>query len=105
MGGAAILRALAHTASPGIDRVVLLAPAGGEAMKSQTIKKLFVVAEKDGFYSKVYNLYQASREPKELKVYPGSAHAQHMFKSEYGVDLANLIVHFLRDELIKSLIS
>jgi alpha-beta hydrolase superfamily lysophospholipase len=97
MGGTAILRALAHTSDPRIDKVVLLAPAGGEAIKSQRIKKLFVVAEKDGLYAMVYNLYQASSEPKEFKVYPGSAHAQHMFKGEYGADLTNLIIRFLKD--------
>ena len=97
MGGAAILRALGHKVSPRIDKVILLAPAGGEAIKSQTIKKLFVVAEKDRFYSGVYTLYKTSSEPKELKVYPGSAHAQHIFKSESGVDLTNFIIRFLHD--------
>jgi predicted alpha/beta hydrolase len=97
MGGAAILHALMHTSNPRIDKVVLLAPAGGEAMKSQAMKKLFVVAEKDRFYSTVYDLYKGSLEPKELKVYPGSAHAQHLFKSEYGADLTNLIIRFLHD--------
>lgn len=97
MGGAAILRSLAHKVSPRIGKVILLAPAGGEAIKSQTIKKLFVVAEKDRFYSRVHELYMASMEPKELKVYPGSTHAQHIFKTEYGTDLTNFIIRFLSE--------
>ena len=97
MGGSAILRALGHKVDSRIDKVVLLAPAGGEVIKSHTIKKLFVVAEKDRFYSRVHTLYTASSEPKELKVYPGSAHAQHIFKTESGADLTNLIIYFLHD--------
>jgi len=97
MGGTAILRALGRKVNPRIDKVALLAPAGGEAIKSRTIKKLFVVAEKDRFYSGVHTLYTASSEPKELKLYAGSAHAQHIFKTEYGADLANFIIYFLHD--------
>jgi len=95
MGGTAILHALGHKVNPRIDKVILLAPAGGEAIRSQTIKKLFIVAEKDRFYSRVHSLYTASTEPKELKVYPGSAHAQHIFKTESGADLTNFIIYFL----------
>ena len=97
MGGEAVLCALGHRANPRIDKVILLAPAGGEVIKSQTIKKLFVVAEKDRFYSRVRTLYTVSSEPKELKVYPGSAHAQHIFKTESGKDLASFIIYFLHD--------
>ena len=97
MGGAAILGALGHKVNPRIDKVIILAPAGGEAIRSHTIKKLFIVAEKDRFYSRVHTLYTASSEPKELKVYPGSAHAQHIFKTESGDELTNFIIHFLRD--------
>ena len=95
MGGAAILRALAHISDPRIEKVILLAPAGGAGVKSQKIKKLFVTAEKDSFYPKVYELYETSQEPKELKTYAGSAHAQHLFTSEAGSDLTALIVRFL----------
>ena len=95
MGAAAVLRALGHKVSPRIDKVVLLAPAGGEAIKSQAIKKLFIVTEKDRFYPKVHDLYRQCSEPKELKVYPGSAHAQHIFKTDAGTDLTKFIVCFL----------
>jgi dienelactone hydrolase len=97
MGAAAVLRALGHKENPRIDKVVLLAPAGGEAIRSHTIKKLFIVTEKDRLYQKVHSLYTASSEPKEFKVYPGSTHAQHIFKTDSGTDLTNFIVHFLRD--------
>lgn len=97
MGGAAILRALGHTVDPRIESVILLAPAGGDPSKSTTVRKLFVVAEQDRFRATVSTLYDGSAEPKQLKVYSGSAHAQHLFKTEHGKDLTSLIVHFLGD--------
>jgi alpha-beta hydrolase superfamily lysophospholipase len=96
MGGGAILRALLHTTEKRIDRVILFAP-GGELINSQNIKKLFIVVEKDYRYARVYDRYKASLEPKELKVYPRSSRAQHMFKSKYGNDMTDLIVRFLED--------
>jgi pimeloyl-ACP methyl ester carboxylesterase len=98
MGGAAILRALAHKVNVRIDKVVLLAPAGGEAIKSNTIKKLFIVSKGDKRYPRVHTLYTASSEPKELKVYPDTSHAQHIFKTEAEVDLTNLIINFFKDQ-------
>jgi len=97
MGGAAILRALGHRISSRIDKTVLLAPAGGGAISNKVIKKLFIVTEKGRFYSGVHDLYKASSGPKEIKIYPGSAHAQHIFKTESGADLANFIIQFLHD--------
>ena len=97
MGGAAILRALANKVNERIDKVVLLAPAGGEAIKSKIIKKLFIVSRMDKFYSRVHALYTASSEPKELKVYSNASHAQHIFKTEAEEDLTNLIITFLKD--------
>jgi pimeloyl-ACP methyl ester carboxylesterase len=98
MGGAAILGSLAHKVNTRIDKVVLLAPAGGEAIKSKTIQKLFIVSREDKFYPRVHALYAASSEPKELKVYSGTSHAQHIFKTEGEVDLTNLIITFLKDQ-------
>jgi alpha-beta hydrolase superfamily lysophospholipase len=98
MGGAAILRALGHKVNPRINKVVLLAPAGGEAIKNKTIKKLFIVTKGDRFYSGVYTMFTTSSDPKELKVYPGTSHAQHIFKTEAEVDLTNLIITFLKDQ-------
>lgn len=98
MGGSVILRALANKVNTRIDKVVLLAPAGGEAIKSKTIKKLFIVSKGDKFYPRVHALYTASSEPKELKVYSGTSHAQHIFKTEAELDLTNLIITFLKDQ-------
>lgn len=98
MGGAAILDALSYISGPEVDKVILLSPAGGKAIRSRTIRKLFVVSEGEGFYAAVQSAYGLSAEPKVLKVYPGSSHAQHLLKSEHGRDLIDLMVRFLREK-------
>ena len=96
MGAAAITRALAHFPDLPVSKIILLAPAGGDPVKSTHIQKLFVVSAEDGFHSTVESLYASSNEPKTLKIYPGSSHAQHMFKTDFKNDLLQLMVHFLK---------
>jgi hypothetical protein len=61
------------------------------------VRKLFVVSEEDRLRSAVEDIYARSTEPKETRIYPGSAHAQHVLRGEHERDLAELIVRFLRD--------
>ena len=95
MGGAAVLNALDTKTDDVIDRVALLAPAGGPAIKRKSVKKLLVVSKEERLFPRVNKIYDESTQPKELKVYPGSFHAQNMFKSEYSEELTNLIINFL----------
>lgn len=95
MGGADILNALNIKTDLAIEKVVLLAPAGGVGIESKSIKKLIVVSKNERLFTRVKVIYHASSQPKELKVYPGSFHAQHMFKSEYSHELIKVIISFL----------
>lgn len=97
MGGAAILNALDRETDASINKVITLAPAGGKPIKSQTIKKLFIVARHDrlGLYPVVKKLYENSSEPKKFVVYEGTEHAQQLFKSSHKVELTKLIVDFI----------
>jgi pimeloyl-ACP methyl ester carboxylesterase len=95
MGGAAILNALQIKTNTSIKKVVLLAPAGGEAVSSSSIEKLFIVSKNEGLFSKVEMLFNSSTQPKTLKIYEGSFHAQHMFKSSYADEIARLIIDFI----------
>ena len=95
MGGAAILNALDIKTDAIIEKVVLLAPAGGNGIASKSIKKLIIVSQNEGLFSRVSSIYKESSQPKTLKIYPGSFHAQHMFKAEYSDELINLIISFL----------
>jgi len=94
MGGAAVLAALAQETVP-IDKVVLLAPAGGPALTSTSINKLFVVSRDEGLYDRVMAIYEASSEPKAIQVYPGDAHAQHLFDTLEREDLIRRIFGFI----------
>ncbi|MEJ2649828.1 MAG: hypothetical protein P8016_15640 [Sedimentisphaerales bacterium] len=97
MGGAAILGALDKETNIRIDKVIALAPAGGNALKSKKIKKLFIVAKNDslGLYSDVKTLYERSSDPKKFVEFEGSEHAQHLFKSSHKEELSRLIVDFI----------
>lgn len=94
MGGAAVLAALAHTGNT-VSKVALLAPAGGPALTAANIDKLFVVSRDEGLYGRVMGLYEASAEPKTIHVYPGKAHAQHLFQTAAREDLIGRITAFI----------
>lgn len=95
MGGAAVLVALAKNSIP-INKVVLLAPAGGPAITSATTDKLFVVSADERVFSGVEAIYDASAEPKHIHIYPGSTHAQHLFKTEVRDELVERILNFIQ---------
>jgi pimeloyl-ACP methyl ester carboxylesterase len=94
MGGAAVLSALTLVKKP-VDKVVLLAPAGGSPIASAKTDKFFVVSKKEGLYNRVVAIYDDSADPKRIKEYEGSAHAQHMFKEGYADELINSILDFI----------
>ena len=97
MGGAAALRALAHSDSKAIVKAVLLAPAGGDPIGSTAISKLFIVSEGDRLAATVKRLHESSADPKQLHVYSGNAHAQHLFKTQHAEDLTARIVKFIAE--------
>lgn len=96
MGGAAILNALEKKTDPSIQKVALLSPAGGPGIESKIIKKLIVVSKDESYYDRVHEIYEKSYQPKAIKVYPGTFHAQHMFKAAYSDELTNAIIQFLK---------
>jgi alpha-beta hydrolase superfamily lysophospholipase len=95
MGGAAILNALNTKTDPFIKKVVLLSPAGGDTIASSSIEKLFIVSKGERLFSRVNTIYNNSTQPKKLKIFSGSFHAQHMFKAEYSSKLITLILDFI----------
>ena len=100
MGGAAILHALEEKTDESTNKVIVLAPYGGSPIKSEKIKKLFVVSKQDrlGIYSDVKRLYKGSSDPKKIKEIEGSEHAQHLFKSSHKEELSRLIIDFITDD-------
>lgn len=97
MGGAAVLDALTRKTDAAINKVIALAPAGGNSIKSEKIKKLFIVAKHDGLglYSEVKNLFTQSSDPKKFVEIEGSQHAQHIFKGPHKAELSQRIIDFI----------
>ena len=95
MGGAAILNALEIKTDESLKKVVLLSPASDIGINNSTIEKLFVASEDEGLFSRVKTAFDSSVQPKQFKIYEGSFHAQHMFKSDYADELTQLIIDFL----------
>lgn len=101
MGGTAASRAAIESASPGFDRLVLLAcPVGGDPSKLGG-RKLFLIARDDPAASGAPRLvgirmqFEQVPEPKRLVVLEGSAHAQFLFQSAEGPRAMEEILGFL----------
>lgn len=101
MGGEAVLGALQESIDESVTKVVLLAPFGGNPIKSGKIDKLFIVAQKDGVVSSsdIISLFENSSEPKTIKIYEKSrAHAQELFASKRTQkDVTERIVKFISE--------
>ena len=98
LGGAGVLFTLQEQKiGPGVDTVILLAPAGGAPLTTKNIRKLFIVAEDDMISSnaEVYNLYDASADPKVYHELKGSDHAQRLFDSDLKEAVVKLIIDFI----------
>ena len=97
-GGAGVLFTLQEQEiNPGVDTAILLAPAGGKPLTKKNIRKLFIVAEDDMISSsaEVYNLYDASADPKIYHELKGSDHAQRLFDSDLKEVVVQLIIDFI----------
>ena len=98
MGGGAIGRAIVQDKGDAVDRVVLLAAAPPvDSPKNLKGNKLFVVSEGDFFAKSTREQFNEAPEPKRLKILPGDAHAQHIFKTDQADVLKKLILDFLTE--------
>lgn len=95
MGGAAIMNALELKSDDTLKKVVLLSPASSNGITNTSLEKLFIATQDEGLFARVKIAFETSAEPKQFKIYEGSLHAQHMFKSNYAEELTDLIVGFL----------
>lgn len=95
MGGAAIMNALELKSDDTLKKVVLLSPASSNGITNTSLEKLFIATQDEGLFARVKIAFDTSAQPKQFKIYEGSLHAQHMFKSNYAEELTDLIVGFL----------
>jgi len=103
MGGGAAAKASTEAGPGEIDRIVLLAAPPIEHPEKMTGRKLYVVSRDDKNGDGVPRLvgirdqYERAREPKQLLVLEGSAHAQFLFDTDQGDRLRSEILRFLTE--------
>jgi len=95
MGGGASATAAARAAPGEIDELILLAAVAADAPERMQGRKLFIVAQGDGLRSTVESQFSAAPEPKELVILEGSAHAQHLLRTDQGAALTDTILAWL----------
>jgi pimeloyl-ACP methyl ester carboxylesterase len=99
-GGSAAAEASIKSKPGEIDRIVLL---GASIKASEKVKgrKLYIVARDDVSgdgprLPKIRASYEKAREPKELIILDGSAHAQFLFETDQGERVMREILRFLQ---------
>ena len=103
-GGWAAARAAAELEAGAVDRLVLLAHSPIEQPERIQGRKLFITTRDDFMGSGTLRLpgirdqFDRAPEPKELVVLEGSAHAQHVFRTDQGPRLWNEILRFMLSE-------
>lgn len=100
MGGTVTLEIAASTRVAAV--ITLSAPQNfGNGVSDAQVKaisapKLFVNSQDDAYASDTAHMYDIASEPKELHLYPGSAHGTDIFDDPVnGRDLTQLILNFL----------
>jgi len=95
MGGGAAGDAAARAEPGEIDRLILLAAVAARSARRMQGTKLFIVSQDDASRRTVEQQFKAASEPKELRILEGSAHAQHIFQTNQGRALTDVILTFL----------
>ena len=82
-----------------VTGVVTISAVGGNPIddfnRSIPLRKLFIVSEDEKHLSTVQALYDESKEPKQLVVIPGEAHAQFLFYGPDKAEVESLIRNFI----------
>ncbi len=96
MGGGACARAAIH-ATPGVvDKLILLSPVAVSAPEKMNAGRIFYIASKnEGMALSIKKQFEAAPQPKEIFWINGSAHAQHIFKTDQTEKLTKLIIRLL----------
>jgi esterase/lipase len=110
LGGLASIKAASDMQPAAV--VVLASPFGpfprlpslqvNEAdLQAMTVPKLFINTERDeiGFAEDTQQMFEAAPDPKEIQIYPGSAHGTDLFKTDQAAALTQRLIEFLRQNV------
>jgi uncharacterized protein len=66
-------------------------------LQAITAPKLFINTEHDagGFTTSTQRMFEAAHDPKELHIYPGSAHGTDLFDTDQAADLTRRLIEFI----------
>ena len=96
MGGGIAGTAATQAQGGEISRLILLSPVPiSNPEKMRAGKFLYIASENEGGITAIKAQYQQAPEPKQLKLLNGSAHAQHIFKTDEKNALIESIIQFL----------
>ncbi|MBF0445581.1 MAG: hypothetical protein HQL68_08315 [Magnetococcales bacterium] len=97
LGGEVILDALQKPISRRIKRMVVISPYEPVHVNNDFVRKFFVMSKNDWQVpiDDVVAAYNNTAEPKQMKIYPGSAHGQSFFESKHSKELVGIILNFL----------
>jgi pimeloyl-ACP methyl ester carboxylesterase len=100
MGGTAVLKVASRGEVKGV--VTLSAPVSVRGLSALpdveriVAPKLFIAAEGDGRYAQnARRLFDQAKDPKELKLFPGSAHGSDLLKGDGGLAVRDYLGQFL----------
>lgn len=99
MGGGAVANAAVEAKEGEINSVILLSSVpiqNPEQMKAG--KFLFIASQDEPLMPQVKEQFEHAPEPKALKVLEGTAHAQHIFKTNQADELTKIIIDYLSKE-------
>jgi len=95
MGGGASARAAVAARTGDIDRLMLLAAVAIEQPEDMKAGRfLFVASRDEPMAPSVAKQFERAPEPKRLEWLDGSAHAQHVFKTDQAAKLTALVIEF-----------
>ena len=96
MGATAAAAAAKHSQVGDIQNLVLLAPPTvSHPARLHAARTLLVVSAQERLRAQVETLFERIPGPKTLKIIPGRAHAQHIFKTDQADALMSTILDFL----------
>ena len=96
MGGAAAAKANIKANKNSIDQLILLSPANTYPPEKLQGQLLFIASAEEYLAPAIKTAYAKAPQPKTLQLIPGSAHAQHIFKTPQAAHLTAIILQFLQ---------
>jgi len=96
MGAAAAAKASVLSAPGAIDQLILLSPASVYHAENLKGELLFIASEGEYLVKAVQSAFKKAPEAKQIVLIPGSAHAQHIFKTAQARLLTDHILNFLK---------